>query len=31
MHNLGFRNGWVQDMESCQNYLPDFTKKDPFE
>lgn len=31
MHNLGFRNGWVQDMDSFQNYLPDFTKDHPFE
>ncbi len=31
MHELGFRNGWVQDMESYQNYLPDFSKDHPFE
>jgi putative pyruvate formate lyase activating enzyme len=31
MHELGFRNGWVQDMESNLNYLPDFSKEDPFE
>jgi putative pyruvate formate lyase activating enzyme len=31
MHNLGFRNGWVQDMDSFQNYLPDFKKDHPFE
>jgi putative pyruvate formate lyase activating enzyme len=31
MENLGFRNGWVQDMESFRNYRPDFRKKHPFE
>jgi putative pyruvate formate lyase activating enzyme len=31
MQDLGFRNGWVQDMESNQNYGPDFSKKHPFE
>jgi putative pyruvate formate lyase activating enzyme len=31
MQNLGFRNGWVQDMDSFQNYLPDFSKEHPFE
>jgi putative pyruvate formate lyase activating enzyme len=31
MENLGFRNGWVQDMDSYQNYRPDFSKKHPFE
>jgi len=31
MHDLGFRNGWIQDMESNQNYLPDFSKDHPFE
>jgi len=31
MEELGFRNGWVQDMESYQNYLPDFNKEHPFE
>jgi putative pyruvate formate lyase activating enzyme len=31
MQSLGFRNGWVQDMESFQNYTPDFSKEDPFE
>lgn len=30
MNQLGFRNGWVQEMESCENYLPDFSKEDPF-
>ena len=31
MEKLGFRNGWVQDMDSFENYLPDFKKKNPFE
>ena len=31
MERLGFRNGWVQDIESNQNYLPDFNKEHPFE
>ena len=31
MENLGFRNGWVQDMDSFQNYNPDFRKEHPFE
>jgi putative pyruvate formate lyase activating enzyme len=31
MADLGFRNGWVQDMESHCNYMPDFRKEDPFE
>lgn len=31
MHNLGFRNGWIQDMDSFRNYLPDFSKEHPFE
>ncbi len=31
MENLGFRNGWVQGMDSHQNYRPDFSKEDPFE
>ncbi len=31
MEDLGFRNGWVQDMESCRNYNPDFRKENPFE
>jgi putative pyruvate formate lyase activating enzyme len=31
MEDLCFRNGWVQDMESNQNYRPDFSKKHPFE
>jgi putative pyruvate formate lyase activating enzyme len=31
MERLGFRNGWIQDMESCLNYRPDFRKGHPFE
>ena len=31
MEDLGFRNGWVQDMDSNQNYQPDFSKENPFE
>jgi putative pyruvate formate lyase activating enzyme len=31
MEVMGFRNGWVQDMESSQNYMPDFTMDHPFE
>jgi putative pyruvate formate lyase activating enzyme len=31
MEKLGFRNGWVQDMESNRSFNPDFRKEDPFE
>jgi putative pyruvate formate lyase activating enzyme len=31
MGKLGFRNGWVQDLESYQNYRPDFSREHPFE
>lgn len=31
MEDLGFRNGWVQDMDSFQNYNPDFSRENPFE
>jgi putative pyruvate formate lyase activating enzyme len=31
MNNLGFRNGWVQEMDSNMNYRPDFGKEEPFE
>jgi putative pyruvate formate lyase activating enzyme len=31
MESLGFRNGWVQDMDSNLNYRPDFRKENPFE
>lgn len=28
---LGFENGWVQEMESKNCYIPDFNKEHPFE
>jgi putative pyruvate formate lyase activating enzyme len=31
METLGFRNGYIQDIESHQNYQPDFNKEHPFE
>ena len=31
METLGFRNGWVQDIDSNINYRPDFSKENPFE
>lgn len=31
MEDLGFRSGWVQDMDSYNNYRPDFRREDPFE
>jgi putative pyruvate formate lyase activating enzyme len=31
MERLGFRNGWVQDLDSNINYRPDFSRKNPFE
>lgn len=31
MESLGFRNGWIQDMDSYLNYRPDFRKENPFE
>jgi putative pyruvate formate lyase activating enzyme len=31
MEKLDFRNGWLQDMDSNQNYRPDFRKENPFE
>lgn len=31
MEELGFRNGWIQDPESCRNYRPDFSREHPFE
>jgi len=31
MGKMGFRNGWVQDINSFQNYLPDFKRDHPFE
>jgi putative pyruvate formate lyase activating enzyme len=31
MERLGFRNGWVQDMDSNKSYRPDFSRENPFE
>ncbi len=31
MENLGFRNGWIQNMDSYLNYRPDFSREHPFE
>jgi putative pyruvate formate lyase activating enzyme len=31
MARLGFRNGWLQDPDSSNNYLPDFSREHPFE
>jgi putative pyruvate formate lyase activating enzyme len=31
MKKMGFRNGWVQDMDSNMNYRPDFSNENPFE
>jgi putative pyruvate formate lyase activating enzyme len=31
MEKLGFRNGWVQGMDSFQSYRPDFSRENPFE
>lgn len=31
MENLGFFNGWVQELDSHTNYLPDFSWDHPFE
>ncbi len=31
MERLGFRNGWLQDMESNVSYRPDFSGENPFE
>lgn len=30
-YQLGFRNGWIQDLDSFENYRPDFKKRHPFE
>jgi putative pyruvate formate lyase activating enzyme len=30
-YDFGFRNGWIQDMESNENYQPDFRNEHPFE
>lgn len=31
LEELGFENGWVQELSSQENYRPDFKKKKPFE
>jgi putative pyruvate formate lyase activating enzyme len=31
MERLGFRNGYIQDLESYQTYRPDFSREEPFE
>lgn len=31
LEELGFCNGWVQGMDSFDNYKPDFNRKHPFE
>jgi putative pyruvate formate lyase activating enzyme len=31
MNELGFRNGWLQEMDSYLNYRPDFRRGNPFE
>ncbi|OFX18963.1 MAG: hypothetical protein A2033_01410 [Bacteroidetes bacterium GWA2_31_9] len=31
MNNYGFSKGWIQDLNSSNNYLPDFNKINPFE
>lgn len=30
-YNLGLRKGWIQEMDSYENYRPDFEKEHPFE
>ena len=30
MHRLGFRNGWIQEMDSHSYFRPDFKKEEPF-
>ena len=31
MELLGFRNGWLQQLDSNINYRPDFSRDNPFE
>jgi putative pyruvate formate lyase activating enzyme len=31
VEKLGIENGWMQDLESAENYRPDFTDNAPFE
>lgn len=30
-YELGFRKGWIQELDSHENYRPDFEKEHPFE
>lgn len=30
LENLGFENGWVQELESADHYRPDFDREKPF-
>jgi putative pyruvate formate lyase activating enzyme len=30
MEELGFYNGWIQEMDSAHNYKPDFLRENPF-
>jgi putative pyruvate formate lyase activating enzyme len=30
MERFGFENGWIQDLESSETYLPDFRLSEPF-
>src|SRR3989339_35506 len=30
MEKLGFENGWIQELDSSDFYLPDFTLNEPF-
>jgi len=31
METLGLENGWIQELESAENYQPDFDREHPFE
>jgi len=30
LEELGFENGWVQELESSTQFLPDFENENPF-
>jgi hypothetical protein len=30
MEDLGFENGWTQELDSSSVYIPDFNKENPF-
>jgi putative pyruvate formate lyase activating enzyme len=30
VERLGFENGWFQDYDSAEEYIPDFTRPEPF-